>query len=132
MGSTKQQGSSPNMPIYVYLWTNLSFPRCSLGDSEYTVKYCPDQDKFVINIVKPWTVEVLRIAYNMNDKEVLNKAECKILVKSPSDEVVKDHALVDSHDGVLALVPKEPGPYSICVKCAGQGLLSSLGGGRTE
>ncbi|CAK9097977.1 unnamed protein product [Durusdinium trenchii] len=66
----------------------------------------------------------------MNDKEVLNKAECKILVKSPSDEVVKDHALVDSHDGVLALVPKEPGPYSICVKCAGQGLLSSLGGGR--
>ncbi|CAK9026154.1 unnamed protein product [Durusdinium trenchii] len=31
---------------------------CSLGDSEYTVKYCPDQDKFVINIVKPWTVEV--------------------------------------------------------------------------
>eukprot|EP00913_Durusdinium_trenchii_P004893 g4542.t1 len=31
---------------------------CGLGDSEYTVKYCPDQDQFVIDIVKPWTIEV--------------------------------------------------------------------------
>ena len=28
------------------------FPRCNLGDSEYTVKFCPDQNQFLINIVK--------------------------------------------------------------------------------
>ncbi|CAJ1452339.1 unnamed protein product [Effrenium voratum] len=70
--------------------------------------------------------QVLRIAYNMNDKEVLHKAECKILVKSPAGEVIKDHALVDSHDGVLALLPTSAGTHSICVHCAGQGIFSSL------
>ncbi|CAL1171198.1 unnamed protein product [Cladocopium goreaui] len=32
---------------------------CNLGDSEYTVKFCPDQNQFLINIVKPWRVEVV-------------------------------------------------------------------------
>ncbi|CAJ1347000.1 unnamed protein product [Effrenium voratum] len=32
---------------------------CDLSDSEYTVKYCPDQDHFIINLVKPVNVEVV-------------------------------------------------------------------------
>ena len=31
---------------------------CGLGSAEYSVRYCPDQDQFVVNIVKPWTVQV--------------------------------------------------------------------------
>lgn len=75
--------------------------------------------------------QVLRIAYSMQDKEVLSGAECKILVKSPAAEVVKDHALVDSHDGVLALIPKSEGAHSICVHCAAKDRLASwVGAGR--
>mmetsp|Transcript_46251 Transcript_46251/g.86346 ORF Transcript_46251/g.86346 Transcript_46251/m.86346 type:complete len:151 (+) Transcript_46251:66-518(+) len=40
---------------------------CGLADSEYTVKYCPDQDLFVISIVKPWSVDV-----------VLNSQTCEL------------------------------------------------------
>ncbi|CAE7840925.1 TMED9 [Symbiodinium sp. CCMP2592] len=57
----------------------------------------------------------------MNDKEVLPLAECRILVKSPAEEVVKDHALVDGNSGALALLPKATGTHSICVHCAAQG-----------
>ncbi|CAJ1388679.1 unnamed protein product [Effrenium voratum] len=32
---------------------------CGLSASEYTVKYCPDQDHFIINLVKPWSVDVV-------------------------------------------------------------------------
>mmetsp|Transcript_24142 Transcript_24142/g.45597 ORF Transcript_24142/g.45597 Transcript_24142/m.45597 type:complete len:229 (+) Transcript_24142:57-743(+) len=70
--------------------------------------------------------QILRVIYNMHDKEVLQMAECRILVKSATDEVVKDHALVDAHDGALALVPKAAGTHSICVHCAAQGGSSLL------
>mmetsp|Transcript_5511 Transcript_5511/g.11291 ORF Transcript_5511/g.11291 Transcript_5511/m.11291 type:complete len:231 (-) Transcript_5511:100-792(-) len=65
--------------------------------------------------------QILRVIYNMNDKEVLPLAECRILVKSPAEEVVKDHALVDGNTGALALLPKATGTHSICVHCAAQG-----------
>ncbi|CAE7618380.1 unnamed protein product [Symbiodinium microadriaticum] len=32
---------------------------CGLSGSEYTVRYCPDQDHFIINLVKPWNVDVV-------------------------------------------------------------------------
>eukprot|EP00434_Breviolum_minutum_P029959 symbB.v1.2.026492.t1/scaffold2650.1/size74032/2 len=51
---------------------------CNLGDSEYTVKFCPDQNQFLINIVKPWRVNVVLKSENMekcdgaaNTKELL-------------------------------------------------------------
>mmetsp|Transcript_118946 Transcript_118946/g.167155 ORF Transcript_118946/g.167155 Transcript_118946/m.167155 type:complete len:154 (-) Transcript_118946:212-673(-) len=31
---------------------------CGLGSAEYSVRYCPDQDKFIVSISKPWTVQV--------------------------------------------------------------------------
>ncbi|CAE7781605.1 unnamed protein product [Symbiodinium pilosum] len=34
-------------------------PGCDLSGSEYTVRYCPDQNGFVINLVKPWNVDVV-------------------------------------------------------------------------
>eukprot|EP00931_Biecheleriopsis_adriatica_P065154 TRINITY_DN39787_c0_g1_i1.p1 TRINITY_DN39787_c0_g1~~TRINITY_DN39787_c0_g1_i1.p1 ORF type:complete len:238 (+),score=47.61 TRINITY_DN39787_c0_g1_i1:23-715(+) len=71
--------------------------------------------------------QVLRIIYSMNDKEVLHMAECRILVKNPAGEVVKDHALTDVHEGALAHVPKVEGMHSICVHCAGQGGFFGIG-----
>jgi len=71
--------------------------------------------------------QVLRIVYNMNDKEVLHMADCRILVKNPEEQVVKDHALgTDLHEGALALVTKGEGLHSICAHCAGPGSIFTM------
>lgn len=73
------------------------------------------------------THQVLRVTYSMNDKEVLHMAECRILVKNPDNEVVKDHAVgPSSHEGALALIPKVEGSFSVCCRCAGQGSFFTL------
>ena len=42
---------------------------CDLSDSEYTVKYCPDQDHFIINLVKPVEVEVVLNSQSCDEGE---------------------------------------------------------------
>ena len=73
MGSTKQQGSSPNMPIYVYLWTNLSFPRCSLGDSEYTVKYCSDLTCLVLSLLRTPIILLCSLAPRPRSRQICHQ-----------------------------------------------------------
>jgi len=68
--------------------------------------------------------EVLRIQYNMQDKEVLQKdpkhrSDCRIFVKTEGGVVIKEHALgQDHHVDVMALVTKHPGQHHICLECA--------------
>jgi len=77
--------------------------------------------------------QVLRVSYTMHDKEVLNvthesQSECRVLIKNPDAEVIKDHALMsETHEGALAIAPKVEGAYAICVHCASKGGMFDFG-----
>lgn len=70
--------------------------------------------------------QVLRMSYSMHDKDRLEteteQTECKIVLRNPEDEVVKEHALVsDNHKGVLAHAAQVDGEHRICLACHPQG-----------
>jgi len=70
--------------------------------------------------------QVLRMSYTMHgdtegDVDLIH-AECRIVVRNPNGEAVKEHALVNgSHSGALAHLAHADGPHSICVHCEPQG-----------
>lgn len=76
--------------------------------------------------------QVLRMTYTMHEKEVLSEApagstrsHCKIIVKNPKAEVVKEHAVLsDNHQDALALVAQVEGAHSICLTCASEDWLN--------
>jgi len=67
--------------------------------------------------------QVLKMTYEMHDKEVLvanaeKASDCKIILKNPDGEVVKEHALVsENHRGVLAHAAQKEGSHSVCMSC---------------
>jgi len=72
--------------------------------------------------------QVLRMKYSMKDKEVLHataddktRSHCKIFVKSPSGDAIKEHALGgDDHDDALAVMTQEEGKHTMCVHCTNE------------
>merc|ERR1719219_2987687 len=63
--------------------------------------------------------QVLRMSYAMHgdtegDVDLIH-AECRIVLRNPQGEAVKEHALLNgSHSGAIAHLAHEDGPYSIC------------------
>lgn len=70
--------------------------------------------------------QVLRMTYSMHDKEVLEqdkatRSDCKITMKNPNDQVVKEHALMtDNHQGALAHAAQVEGEHTVCMMCQPQ------------
>merc|ERR1740138_866770 len=70
------------------------------------------------------------MTYSMHDKEVLHEtaekpSDCKITLKNPNGEVVKEHALgSDNHMGALAHSAQISGEHSVCMKCQAQDWLN--------
>jgi len=72
--------------------------------------------------------QVLRMFYSMKDKQVLHesadektRSQCGIIVKNPSGDVIKEHALgTDNHEDALAVVTQEEGAHRVCLQCTNQ------------
>jgi len=70
--------------------------------------------------------QVLRMSYAMHgdsegDVDLIH-TECRIVLRNPQGEAVKEHALVNgSHKGALAYLAHRDGPHSVCVHCEPQG-----------
>lgn len=82
--------------------------------------------------------QVLRVVYNLLDKEALVKepekvpADCHLVVKDGNDQVVKDHALSpEDFSGAFAFASKAESSHSICVSCtSNQGVWGMVGPSR--
>lgn len=76
---------------------------CGIQGAQYDVKYCSDQDQFVVQIIKPMALDV-----------ILTRGSCASFVQMPS-----------AHHGVALLAQEMQGEVSAALQDCGEGPLPS-------